>query len=152
MEKALVGAHKVGGDPSIKDLVEELQKIDKNVASGATTKVKAKNKSEAIIAGVVKPEKKKYYRSKSERKKALLRDAEDQNSALSQDARDFIRETDGKKVPDNYEVSHEVPLYTAKTTEGKKALDVEDNMKTIPKDLHRARHRTCGDQFHDFPR
>jgi hypothetical protein len=98
----------------------------------------------------IKP--KKFYRSMSQRRKALLRDADDPNSGLSQEARDFIKKTDGKKVPEGYEVSHEEPLYTGKTIEQKKKLDVADNMKTQLKEIHRNRHKPCGDQFHDFPR
>jgi len=86
------------------------------------------------------------------RKKTSLRDANDPNSGLSQEARDFIKNNNGNKVPKGHEVSHETPLYTEKTVEGKKKLDVEKNMKTSDKKIHRSRHKSCGDQFHDFPR
>lgn len=92
----------------------------------------------------------KYNRSMAERRKALNRDALDPNADLSDEARDFIKKNDGKNVPEGYEVSHEEPLYTRRTPEGKKEIDVADNMKTQPKDVHRARHKICGDQYHEF--
>lgn len=95
---------------------------------------------------------KKFFRSKVERRKTLLRDARDPNSGLTQEAREFILEHDGYKVPPGYEVSHERPLYTADTVDEKRALDVESNMKTMKKIDHRARHRICGNQYHEFPR
>lgn len=49
-------------------------------------------------------------------------------------------------------MSHEKPLYTKKTIEGKKALDTADNMKTMPKTEHRDLHKTCGVTYHDYPR
>ncbi len=91
-----------------------------------------------------------YNRSMAERRKALLRDANDPNADLSDDARQLIKEKNGNNVPDEYEVSHEEPLYTRRTNEGKAELDVADNMKTQPKETHRARHRICGDQYHEF--
>jgi hypothetical protein len=94
----------------------------------------------------------RFYRSMSERRKALLRDADDPNSGLSQEARDFIKKTDGKKVPEGYEVAHKKPLYTKKDIDGKKELDKADNMNTIPKKVHRDSHKTCGSTFHDYPR
>lgn len=93
----------------------------------------------------------RFRRNLEERRKALLRDAEDPRSGLTQEQRDFIRKHDGRKVPPDCEVSHEVPLYTEKTLDGKKKLDVADNMKTMNRAEHRARHKRCGDQFHDFP-
>ncbi|WP_110955872.1 hypothetical protein [Anaerosinus massiliensis] len=95
---------------------------------------------------------KKFYRSKSERRKALLRDANDPNSGLSPEAREYIKKTKGNNVPKGYEVSHEKPLYTGKTVEQKKELDKMDNMKTQEKKFHRSRHKECGDQYHDYPR
>ncbi len=56
----------------------------------------------------IKPQ---YQRNMSERKKALLRDANDPNSGLSNRARKFILDNKGNKVPKGYEVSHEKPLY-----------------------------------------
>ena len=94
--------------------------------------------------------KKVFRRSISERRKALLRDARDPNSKLSDRARKMILDNDGKKVPKGYEVSHEKPLYNAKTVEGKKQLDVMDNMKTQLKSVHRKRHKVCGNQYHEF--
>ena len=88
----------------------------------------------------------------SERRKALLRDAKDPNSKLTKEQREFIKANNGDRVPPGMEVSHEEPLYTAKTIEEKKALDVADNMKTMDKFTHRARHMICGDQFHLFPK
>lgn len=94
----------------------------------------------------------KYRRNMAERRKALLRDAKDPNSGLTKEQREFILKHDGNRVPDGLEVSHERPLYTASTNEGKAALDVADNMKTMPKSEHRARHKTCGDQYHYYSR
>lgn len=88
----------------------------------------------------------------SERRKALLRDADDPKSGLTQEQRDFIKRTNGNNVPPGMEVSHEEPLYTGKTVEGKDALDVPNNMKTMPADAHRLRHQLCGDQYHGYPR
>lgn len=91
-----------------------------------------------------------FRRSLSERRKALLRDARDPNLEISDRARKFILDNDGKKVPKGYEVSHEKPLYNARTIEGKKQLDVMDNMKTQQKSVHRKRHKVCGNQYHEF--
>jgi len=91
-----------------------------------------------------------YPRNIKERKKALLRDADDPNSGLSPEAREEIKLTKGNKVPDGYEVSHEEPLYTRTTHEGKTELDKADNMKTQKKETHRARHEKCGDQYHEY--
>jgi hypothetical protein len=88
----------------------------------------------------------------SERRKALLRDANDPNSCLSQEARDFIKKTDGKKVPEGYEAAHKEPLYTEKTIEGKKKLDIVDNMETQLKKIHRDSHKKCGYVFHKYSR
>lgn len=85
----------------------------------------------------------------SERKKALLRDADDPNADVSPSARKFIKKHKGNKVPKGYEVSHEEPLYT-KPVSKRGELDVADNMKTQPKKKHRARHKNCGDQYHDY--
>lgn len=160
MSKAVVGADKDGQDLNIDVTIEELKEIEKKVAEGKLSKSEGNKLFENTIGEANKSKKKlkkksggkKYYRSKAERRKALLRDAEDPNSKLDKEARQFVTDTNGENVPTGYEVSHEIPLYTAKTIEGKKALDVADNMKTIPKKEHRARHRTCGDQYHDFPR
>jgi hypothetical protein len=92
----------------------------------------------------------KYPRRKSERRKALLRDARDPTSELSQTARKFIGNTDGNNVPPGYEVSHEEPLYTVPKAE-RCELDVADNLKTQKRATHRARHKRCGQQFHDYP-
>lgn len=86
----------------------------------------------------------------SERRKALLRDADDPAADLTDEARQYIKDNNGNKVPENYEVSPEEPLYTRKNNEGKSEIDVADNMKTQPKDTHRARHKICGDQYHEF--
>jgi hypothetical protein len=94
----------------------------------------------------------KYRRNMAERRKALLRDSEDPNSDLTDEAREHIIKSNGNKVPSGYEVSHETPLYTQETLEGKKALDTSQNMKTQKKSIHRARHKFCGDQFHKYPR
>lgn len=93
---------------------------------------------------------KKYRRSKSERKKALLRDAADPKADLSPEARAFVQKHNGDRVPPGYEVSHEEPLYT-KSNEDKCEIDVESNMKTESKPKHRNRHKNSGQQFHDFP-
>jgi hypothetical protein len=93
----------------------------------------------------------KYHRNMNERRKALLRDANVPKSMLSQEARNFIMQTDGHKVPEGYEVSHKKPLYIEKTIEGKKALDIADNMETIPKKMHRDNHKKCGKTYHKYP-
>lgn len=93
-----------------------------------------------------------FRRSMSQRRKALLRDARDETSDLTEEQRKFILDNNGNKVPEGVEVSHERPLYTAKTIEGKKALDVPDNMKSQQKTTHRNRHKVCGDQYHEYPR
>ncbi|GGE45592.1 intein [Pedobacter psychrotolerans] len=92
----------------------------------------------------------KFRRSMSERRKALLRDAADTNSGLSDKAREFIKKNDGNKVPKGHEVSHEKPLYTRRTSEGKRKLDKAENMKTQQKAAHRKRHKECGDQYHKY--
>jgi hypothetical protein len=93
----------------------------------------------------------KYPRSKAERRKALLRDANDRDSGLSQKARDFIIKHDGNYVPSGYEVSHEVPLYTLPKKDRCK-LDFDGNMRTQRRSDHRRRHRAGGDQATMFPR
>ncbi len=50
----------------------------------------------------------------------------------------------------DYEVHHERPLYTVETMEGKKELDVEKKMKTIPVEEHKITHSYCGDVYHNF--
>jgi hypothetical protein len=92
-----------------------------------------------------------YRRTMAERRKALLRDAADPNSELSGTARESIRRSNGENVPTGYEVSHEEPLYTVDKKD-RCELDVADNMKTQKKSTHRARHKHCGDQYHQFPR
>jgi hypothetical protein len=92
----------------------------------------------------------RYPRSSSERRTALLRDADDPESELSENARKFINKTNGENVPPGYQVSHEVPLYTVPKSD-RCELDVADNLKTQPKKKHRARHRRCGQQYHDYP-
>ena len=136
---------------------EKASKAGRKVIDGARV-LKKTAETESVLAKsgeALKRSKrasKKFRRSMSERRKALLRDANDPKSGLSQEARDFIKDNNGYKVPKGHEVSHEVPLYTEKTVEGKKKLDVAKNMKTMDKKNHRDRHKACGDQFHDFPR
>lgn len=93
----------------------------------------------------------RYRRRASARRAALLRDADDPGSDLSERAREFIRRTGGHRVPPGYEVSHEEPLYTLPRDE-RCTLDEPGNMKTQPRRVHRKRHRKCGDQFHTFKR
>jgi hypothetical protein len=45
----------------------------------------------------------------SERTKTLLRDADDPNADLTPEAGQFIKDNNGNKVPEGYEVSHEEP-------------------------------------------
>lgn len=92
----------------------------------------------------------KFRRSMAERRKALLRDAKDPDSGLSDSARDFINKNNGNKVPKGHEVSHEKPLYTRRTPAGKRKLDKAENMKTQQKAAHRKRHKECGDQYHKY--
>jgi hypothetical protein len=84
-----------------------------------------------------------------ERRKALLRDADDPNSGLTQEQRDFIKQHDGKKVPPGLEVSHEEPLYT-RPPEERAGLDTAGNMKSQPTPEHRARHKVGGDQYEQY--
>ena len=93
----------------------------------------------------------RYRRRASARREALLRDAEDPGSELSDRARAFIRRTRGARVPPGYEVSHETPLYTKPRGE-RCVLDRPGNMKTQPRAVHRRRHCKCGDQYHRFRR
>lgn len=93
---------------------------------------------------------KTYERNSSERRKTLMRDADDPESGLSERARQYIRRHNGKRVPRGHEVSHEKPLYTVPHSR-RCTLDKEWNMKTMRKSEHRQRHKKCGDQFHDFP-
>jgi hypothetical protein len=92
-----------------------------------------------------------YLRSKAERRKALLRDADDPDCEMSPAARKFIKESSGENVPAGYQVSHEEPLYTVPKSQ-RCELDVADNMMTQKTTTHRARHKRCGDQYHDYPR
>ena len=132
-------ANNLDNDPpgTFRDSNGKLRNEDGTYAKDPNTKSKPKGEDD-------------YSRSMAERRKALLRDADDPAADLTDDARKFIKENNGNKVPDNYEVSHEEPLYTRKTKEGKSEIDVADNMKTQPKDTHRARHKICGDQYHEF--
>ena len=61
-----------------------------------------------------------------------------------------MKKNKGDKVPKGYEVSHERPLFNARTVAGKRKLDQADNMKTQQKAVHRKRHKQCGDQFHEY--
>lgn len=90
-----------------------------------------------------------------------MRDANDPNSKLDQDARDYINKHKGNKVPDkkynkdytgdtDYAVHHKEPLYSEKSIEGKQALDKANNMETIPKNEHVDTHRYCGNTYHNF--
>lgn len=92
----------------------------------------------------------RYRRRASARREALLRDASDPDSELSERARTFIRRTGGYRVPPGWEVSHEEPLYTLPRAE-RCTLDAATNMKTQPRSVHRKRHEKCGDQFHEYP-
>ncbi|MCL4709085.1 pre-toxin TG domain-containing protein [bacterium] len=155
-KEAAEKAAKEAAEKAAKEGGEELgEKAAKSTAQTGSdgAKVKGKGKKKKVekcpLCGRAKHVK-KYRRSMSERRKALLRDANDPKSKLSDKARDFIKESDGKNVPQGYEVSHEEPLYTK--PKGKRCeLDVADNMKTQSKSEHRARHKECGDQFRDFP-
>jgi hypothetical protein len=92
----------------------------------------------------------RYRRNMAERQKALLRDARDPNSGLSDRARKTILDSNGKKVPKGYEVSHNKPLYTRTSDAGKAKLDKASNMKTEKTTIHRDRHRVCGNQYHKY--
>ena len=170
------GAYKTGGQvgdaygsllPSGKAAaVGRMAKVNKNVVKSKVVKNQApvpktpqkKQTNPACVGNCAQRQKntnapkknKKYSRNLQERRKALLRDANDPKSDLTKEAREYIKQHDGKKVPFNHEVSHEIPLYTQKTNQGKKALDVADNMKTQSKLAHRIRHKICGDQYHQF--
>lgn len=92
-----------------------------------------------------------YRRRMTARREALLRDARDPKSGLSDRARAFIIRHDGHRVPWGYEVSHETPLYTEPRAK-RCTLDTAENMKTQQRWVHRKRHKKCGDQFHEFRR
>ncbi len=139
-------AEKTGGNAVRKAEEEAIEKT----ASKETAEAAAGKESKDGIRE--SSGKKKYHRNKSERRKALKRDADDPNSKLTKEQREFIKEHDGHKVPVDCEVAHEKPLYTKKTTAGKKELDIADNMQTIPKSTHKANHRPCGITYHDYPR
>lgn len=70
-----------------------------------------------------------------------------ENSNISSEIKTYILETGGKKVPEGFEVSHKVPLYT-KNIKDRKLLDISDNMELIPKELHRQMHMFCGNTYH----
>ena len=92
-----------------------------------------------------------FKRNISERKKALLRDAKDPNSELSDKARKEITKSNGNKVPKGYEVDHTEPLYTRKTNEGKQSLDKAENMKTMRKSEHKKLHTPCNKiKYHKY--
>lgn len=138
-----------------KELVEEgAEKAAKEAAEKAAKEVAEEAGESAAkkkLPKVITEENDQVFRrSMSERKKALMRDAKDPNSDLSDRARKFILDNKGNKVPKGYEVSHEKPLYTRRSVEGKKKLDVESNMKTQRKSAHRKRHKKCGDQYHIY--
>ena len=120
-KKALAAA----GKKAEKELAE---RAAKEAAEKAATETGSAGKASAgrVTAGAdnahVSPKRKpkKYHRNKAERKKALKRDAADPSAPLDDNARDYIRETNGEKVPPGYEVSHEVPLKTAETIKKRK--------------------------------
>jgi hypothetical protein len=91
-----------------------------------------------------------YQRNLKQRRRALLRDARDPQSGLSDRARQYIIRTRGARVPTGYEVSHEIPLYTRPPSQ-RCLLDRAWNMRTQRRSEHRQRHKRCGDQFHQFP-
>lgn len=127
------------GTGRIAKVLEEAEKLQK---------LGKKGKKLATGKDGVKIKKQKFYRSKSERRKALLQDADDPNSPLDQEARDYIKKHGGRKVPEGYEVAHEKPLELGKTVEEKRALDKAENMTTMQKPDHRALHKTCGSTYH----
>jgi len=148
-------ATKEAAEKTAKEGGEELgEKAAKGTAQtgkdGAKVKGKGKKKKaeKCPLCGRAKHVK-KYRRNMAERRKALLRDADDPASGLGDKAGDFIKRTKGKNVPKGYEVSHEKPLY--KKPPGERCtLDKAENMKTQSKEVHRARHEICGDQYHEF--
>ncbi|WP_147444965.1 hypothetical protein [Corallococcus sp. CA053C] len=92
----------------------------------------------------------RYYRSKAEIKKTLLRDAASLKSKLDPGARTFILKTQGEYVPPDYEVSHKIPLYTVPHSR-RCTLDKAWNMETLPTTAHRNEHKKCGPTYHTFP-
>ncbi len=115
----------------------------------ANEKLKAEGTSTQNAQAAAPAPPKRYRRNMAERKKALLRDADDPNSALGPADRQFIKDHGGERVPPGHEVSHEEPLYTVPPSQ-RAELDVAPNMNTIPKGEHRRRHQACGDQYHQF--
>ena len=133
--------------------LSEAQRLEKLAKDAKEARdAKAAEEAAADGAGGVRVAKEaKFRRSMAERRKALLKDAKDPNSGLTQEQRDFILENNGNKVPPGMEVSHDTPLYSAGSDEEKAALDNADNMTTMNKDDHRALHMVCGDTYHAFP-
>ena len=102
-----------------------------------------------IASEIQKNQTHKYIRNKIERKRFLLNLANNQDSELTPEIRKFILDTKGTKVPEEYEVSHKVPLYT-KPISQRHLLDVEENMELMLKELHRNSHKFCGSTYHLF--
>lgn len=90
-----------------------------------------------------------YNRNKTARKEALLRDAKDPRTKLTEEQRAFIEQNQGRRVPKDAAVSHEQPLYTV-PPRWRWMLDVPENMLTIPKPDHGPRHQPGGDQYEKY--
>ncbi|MEI7870067.1 MAG: hypothetical protein WCI11_19460, partial [Candidatus Methylumidiphilus sp.] len=144
-EKAAKGGY-VEGPKKSREPIE----TDNTTTRDKNGKLRDKNGKFAKDPNAKGKSKDSYKRSQSERRKALLRDAKDPNSGLNNRSRKQIIDSKGKTVPKGYEVSHEQPLYTRGTNEGKAKLDKAENMKTQRKSEHRDRHRQCGDQYHEY--
>lgn len=89
----------------------------------------------------------KYVRNVAERRRFLMSLIDD--SSMSDEIKNFIRNSKGNNVPEGFEVSHKQPLYT-KPIEERHTLDTMRNMELIPKDEHRLLHMFCGDTYHDW--
>ena len=144
-KKLVVSAEK----KAAKELAEkEAKNLIKQEGKQETKQVAKETVKKKGPGGGGRIKKEKFYRSKSERRKALKRDADDPNSKLSKEQRDYIKEHDGNRVPEGMEVSHDKPLELGNTVEEKRALDKAENMTTMQKPDHRALHKTCGDTYH----
>ena len=133
----------------------DLPESDETKAKGGWVDPRVEGQPEAIVDPRIEgsPESmelgKRYTRNKTERKKALLRDADDPASGLTETQREFIKKKKGENVPPGTEVSHDPPLYTV-PAEQRSKLDKSDHMKTVPKDTHRDGHKTGGDQYDKY--
>lgn len=131
---------------------ETAELVAKKMAKEKVRKELAAEAAKSELKNVHITKRTPYRRNMSERRKALLRDANDPASALTKEEREFIKKHKGKRVPPGRQVAHEKPLYTGRTIAEKKKLDTVDNMRTLPKDEHMKSHEKCGFTYHKYPK